>query len=186
MDTKDKIIKAYKKLLNSKDHDKFTVLDICKEANVSSKGTFYHYFNSKTDLLILLTKELNEYTGEQIDKLSNEHISKQERIYKFIDFCIEVLIKEKDLIVEMLKQMEINDRMKLLNESQQKILKQISNCIYGEVTDETVYKTRLILSIIMQFGNEEILGKNITVDTVTLERKKEILYRSVINMIEVI
>jgi len=49
--TKDRIFHAALQLIQSKGYEQTTLVDICAEANIAN-GTFYHYFNSKQDILV--------------------------------------------------------------------------------------------------------------------------------------
>lgn len=49
-ETKQKLLKTSMDLVNKHGYDNVTVDDICKASNVS-KGTFYHHFKSKSDVI---------------------------------------------------------------------------------------------------------------------------------------
>ncbi len=67
-DTKSKILKAALKLFEKKGYVGASVNDILKEAGVT-KGSFYHYFQSKDDLLFLIHDEFIEYELQMANKV---------------------------------------------------------------------------------------------------------------------
>ena len=55
-ETKDKIFRAAKKILQEKGYDHLSIKNICEEAGVSN-GSFYHHFKTKDDLLSYYIEE---------------------------------------------------------------------------------------------------------------------------------
>jgi TetR/AcrR family fatty acid metabolism transcriptional regulator len=51
METRRKIFNTAAQLITEKGFDNVTVEEICKQSGVA-KGLFYHYFNSKADIVI--------------------------------------------------------------------------------------------------------------------------------------
>lgn len=68
--TKSKIVKAAWKLFYDQGYDETTVDDILEEASIS-RGSFYHYFNSKDDLLGSLSFLFDEKYEEMQDSLQD-------------------------------------------------------------------------------------------------------------------
>ena len=52
METKEKIFKAAKRILQRSGYETLSIKNICEEAGVSN-GSFYHHFKTKDDLLFL-------------------------------------------------------------------------------------------------------------------------------------
>ena len=50
METKEKIFKAAKRILQRSGYETLSIKNICEEAGVSN-GSFYHHFKTKDDLL---------------------------------------------------------------------------------------------------------------------------------------
>lgn len=67
IETKDKILKAARKLFLSKGYNDTTVAQIAKDANIGV-GTFYNYFKSKSEIFLATfnghPEELAKYTKE--------------------------------------------------------------------------------------------------------------------------
>ena len=68
--TKSKIVQAAWKLFYDQGYDETTVDDILEEASIS-RGSFYHYFNSKDDLLGSLSFLFDEKYEEMQDSLQD-------------------------------------------------------------------------------------------------------------------
>ncbi len=56
MDTKESLLRAALKVFATNGYHGSSVSDIAKEAKVS-KALFYHYFDSKNDLLVIFAKQ---------------------------------------------------------------------------------------------------------------------------------
>jgi AcrR family transcriptional regulator len=94
MDTKDLILKATLKVFANNGYHGSSVADIAKEANVS-KALFYHYFDSKNDLLVIFAKQrLEEWTPliENLETIKDP----RERIVFLIDFVLSELETRSD------------------------------------------------------------------------------------------
>ncbi|ADO78167.1 TetR/AcrR family transcriptional regulator [Halanaerobium praevalens] len=65
--TKNKIFETATDLIEKKGYNQVTIREICKKAGVA-KGTFYHYFSAKEDLIIETYKRIDQYYDEIIEK----------------------------------------------------------------------------------------------------------------------
>ncbi|MGE3535403.1 MAG: TetR/AcrR family transcriptional regulator, partial [Parachlamydiales bacterium] len=89
MDTKDILLHAALKVFATNGYHGSSVSDIAKQAKVS-KALFYHYFESKKDLLVIFAKRrLEEWTPliEKLETIKNP----KERISFLIDFVLNEL-----------------------------------------------------------------------------------------------
>lgn len=69
---KKKIFVTAIDLISKKGYDNVSINEICSSAGFT-KGAFYHYFNSKEDLLIQLHKDVDDYyTVEVLPKLNGK------------------------------------------------------------------------------------------------------------------
>lgn len=94
MDTKENLLQAALKVFAANGYHGSSVADIAKEAKVS-KALFYHYFESKNDLLIIFAKQrLREWTPliENLETI----IDPKERIVCLIDFVLSELETRSD------------------------------------------------------------------------------------------
>ena len=85
--TKHRIYKTARDLIIKKGFDNVTIDEICRTAGIS-KGLFYHYFNSKDEIIILEGySECDEYFDKHVrNSLRKEN--RLERVVEYIDFQI--------------------------------------------------------------------------------------------------
>ncbi|WP_259596222.1 TetR/AcrR family transcriptional regulator [Clostridium botulinum] len=60
INTKNKIYNIATNLMQKEGYDNITIQNICEKAEVSV-GSFYHYFESKNDILIELYKKADHF-----------------------------------------------------------------------------------------------------------------------------
>lgn len=107
---REEIIKAARELFHSREYEKATMQDLMKTLNIA-KGTIYHYFSSKEDLLEAVVKDL-------ID----EELRKKEAL---IEDC-----RRRNLdAVESIRMLATADRMAEENEQILDMLHQPGNII---------------------------------------------------------
>lgn len=94
MDTKERLLKAALNVFAANGYHGSSVADIAKEANVS-KALFYHYFDSKNDLLVIFAKQRLEEWTPLIKNLETIKDPK-ERIVFLIDFVLSELETRSD------------------------------------------------------------------------------------------
>ncbi len=99
MTKKEKIFNEGFKLFKKKGVEATTIQEIVDNASVA-KGTFYLYFKDKYDLKEqLITKKSYELFNKALTKLYKEEIKEfDEQIIFIIDYIIDELIKNKDLL----------------------------------------------------------------------------------------
>jgi len=96
MDTKDILLQAALKVFASNGYHGSSVADIAKEANVS-KALFYHYFESKNDLLVIFAKKRLEEWSPLIENLETIEDPKK-RIAFLIEFVLSELETRSDWV----------------------------------------------------------------------------------------
>ena len=79
-ETKDKIFRAAKHILQKKGYDQLSIKNICEEAGVSN-GSFYHHFKTKDDLLSYYIEEQPSINPDLLDLPENAEEAKQTIIY---------------------------------------------------------------------------------------------------------
>jgi TetR/AcrR family fatty acid metabolism transcriptional regulator len=79
--TKEKLFTTAMNLIDKKGFDNVTVQEISKKANVSV-GIFYHYFESKNDILFEIYKLADNYFRDEVSQLLDKDNS-LERILQF-------------------------------------------------------------------------------------------------------
>jgi AcrR family transcriptional regulator len=94
MDTKESLLQAALKVFAQNGYHGSSIADIAKEAKVS-KALFYHYFNSKKDLLVIFAKQRLEEWTPLIENLETIKDPKK-RIFFLIDFILSELETRSD------------------------------------------------------------------------------------------
>lgn len=84
-ETKDRIFKAAKKILQKKGYDHLSIKNICEEAQVSN-GSFYHHFKTKDDLLSYYIEEQPSINPDLLDLPENSQEAKQTIIEVYLNY----------------------------------------------------------------------------------------------------
>ena len=85
--SKKRIIEAAITSFKVKGYEETTIIDICRSANIAV-GTFYHYFSSKQDLLLMMINEMNASMDDFYRKQKISAYSKI--ILQIVDFYIDL------------------------------------------------------------------------------------------------
>ena len=91
-ETKAKIFRAAKHILQKKGYEQLSIKNICEEAGVSN-GSFYHHFKTKDDLLSYYIEEQPSINPEFLDLPSNSAEAKEAivRVYlNYVHYCEEL------------------------------------------------------------------------------------------------
>lgn len=94
MDTKEILLQAALKVFAANGYHGSSVADITREAKVS-KALFYHYFQTKNDLLVIFAKKRLEEWAPLIENLETIKDPK-ERVTFLIDFVLNELETRSD------------------------------------------------------------------------------------------
>lgn len=93
--TRQKLIESAQKLIHGSSYGSISVDDICKSAGVN-KGSFYHFFKSKSDLVIAA---LDAYHGQMISEF-NEIFSPLTPPLTRLDQLVNIIIEEQRLYLQ--------------------------------------------------------------------------------------
>jgi TetR/AcrR family transcriptional repressor of nem operon len=86
-DTKEKLLEAALQLVWKESVGSASVDDICKKAGVR-KGSFYHFFKSKSDLVIAALETHWEESRGEFDRIFSPSVPPVERLRGFFDFMV--------------------------------------------------------------------------------------------------
>ncbi|GAA0076497.1 TetR/AcrR family transcriptional regulator [Clostridium sp. CTA-5] len=145
INTKNKIYNTATKLMQKEGYDSITIQNICEKAGVSV-GSFYHYFESKNDILIELYKKADDFFYDNVkDKLSSKNAL--DKIIEYFGYYAEY---NQNTGIDMMKQLyNSNNKMFITKgRNMQTILDEIiregqeKNEIINEMTPQ--YITRYI------------------------------------------
>ncbi len=84
-ETKAKIFRAAKHILQKKGYEQLSIKNICEEAGVSN-GSFYHHFKTKDDLLSYYIEEQPSINPDLLDMPENAQEAKQTIIYVYLNY----------------------------------------------------------------------------------------------------
>lgn len=101
---RNEILDAALKLLYAKGYDKMTIQDMLEALRIS-KGAFYHYFDSKADVLDALIERM---VVEQVEPLllsivRDPQRTALEKLQGYFDTAVRWKTAQKDLMMELLK-----------------------------------------------------------------------------------
>ena len=91
-ETKAKIFRAAKHILQKKGYEELSIKNICEEAGVSN-GSFYHHFKTKDDLLSYYIEEQPNINPDLLDLPANKEEAKNAIIcvyMNYVDYCEEL------------------------------------------------------------------------------------------------
>src|SRR4029079_10743139 len=95
-DAKDRLPDAAIKLVWRNSYGAVSVEDICQEAGVK-KGSFYHFFPGKNELVAAGFRKLGESIRPEYDRIFSPTVPPIERLRSFISF---VISKQKGMYAE--------------------------------------------------------------------------------------
>lgn len=84
-ETKAKIFKAARHILQKKGYEELSIKNICEEAGVSN-GSFYHHFKTKDDLLSYYIEEQPSINPDLLDLPADAADAKETIIYVYINY----------------------------------------------------------------------------------------------------
>jgi AcrR family transcriptional regulator len=100
---RNEILDAALKLVYSKGYDRMTIQDILDELKIS-KGAFYHYFDSKAEVLEALVERM---VVQQIEPLllstvQDPNLTALEKLQRYFDTAVRWKTSEKTLMMELI------------------------------------------------------------------------------------
>lgn len=84
-ETKEKIFRAAKHILQKKGYEALSIKNICEEAGVSN-GSFYHHFKTKDDLLSYYIEDQPSINPDLLDLPRNAGEAKAAIIYVYLNY----------------------------------------------------------------------------------------------------
>ena len=96
------ILDVAQRLFYLKGYERTSVQDIIAEIGIA-KGTFYHYFGSKLDLLDAMIERMIEQTLQSLEPLvADDHLSALEKIERFINDLADSKVENKTFFRDLL------------------------------------------------------------------------------------
>lgn len=84
-ETKEKIFRAARRILQKKGYEGLSIKNICEEAGVSN-GSFYHHFKTKDDLLSYYIEDQPSINPDLLDLPHDAHEAKDTIIYVYLNY----------------------------------------------------------------------------------------------------
>jgi AcrR family transcriptional regulator len=99
---RNEILNVALRLLYSKGYDKMTIQDILDELQIS-KGAFYHYFESKVDVLEAVIERMaaEQVEAHIISIVQDPHLTALEKLQRYFDISVQWKTSQKELIMEL-------------------------------------------------------------------------------------
>jgi AcrR family transcriptional regulator len=138
MAAKKRIFKAALKLINSGGYDETTVKDICKAAKVAT-GTFYHYFESKQDIIIEYVKNESQDLEHFYKKL--ELTSGYDRFLAVLEYQLSYYDLKGKAFVKKLYEIDIMRNFEIIGFENYSLHRILAECVAegqaaGEIRQE--------------------------------------------------
>ena len=100
---RSEILDVAQKLFYLKGYEQTSVQDIITEIGIA-KGTFYHYFSSKQDLLDAMIKRMIDQTLQTVEPIVNDdQLNALEKFTRFFAYIESWKIENKTFLLEVLK-----------------------------------------------------------------------------------
>lgn len=101
---RNEILDAALQLVYSKGYDKMTIQDLLDQLQIS-KGAFYHYFDSKVDVLEAVVERM---ATEQVEPIflsivQDPHLSALEKLHHYFDMSTRWKTSKKAFVMELVK-----------------------------------------------------------------------------------
>jgi AcrR family transcriptional regulator len=101
---RNEILDVALKLVYTKGYDRMTIQDILDELKIS-KGAFYHYFDSKSEVLEALVERM---VNEQVEPMlltvvQDPHLTALEKLQRYFDTAVRWKTSEKTLMIQLVK-----------------------------------------------------------------------------------
>lgn len=118
-------------LFFSKGYERTSVADIIKGVGVA-KGTFYHYFDSKTDILDAIAKRMTEQIIATLQPmLNNEALNAKEKFEQFFSQIGNWKLDRKQLMLDMVRTLYTEDNLRLRYKMRREAINQFAPVVAG-------------------------------------------------------
>ncbi len=99
---RNEILDVALRLVYSKGYDKMTIQDILDQLQIS-KGAFYHYFESKADVLEALVERMvtEQVKSHMISIVRDPQLTAIEKLQRYFDTAVQWKTSQKEFILEL-------------------------------------------------------------------------------------
>jgi AcrR family transcriptional regulator len=161
---RNEILDVALKLVYSKGYEKMTIQDILDELHIS-KGAFYHYFDSKAEVLEALVERM---VVEQVEPMlfsavHDPNLTALEKLQHYIDTAVRWKTAEKTLMMQLLK-VWYSDENALARQKMMNMMVEHVTPLFIQIIDQGVregtftvsypeYASQVIINLIQPLGD---------------------------------
>lgn len=162
METRNLIIETAKELLVERGYHDLKVADICRTAGLG-KGTFYYYFEHKSQLIDIIGMMLINEIEYQINQLDNQKTI-DAMIIDLFNIFIDFSIEKRQLVNNLLSATSESEWMNSVRTGYKPFRKVIALKLFNDESASSLFKVKYIMGIVDFYIKEEILDNNIAKD----------------------
>ena len=110
---KRQITRAAYEVIAQKGYYNFTMMDIARQAGVSS-GLIHHYFKDKENMLVTLLREMQQNVRESFERKIEDVSDPKKKLIILLEWSFEVVESEREylhVIFDFMTQIKFNERM---------------------------------------------------------------------------
>ncbi|SET35103.1 transcriptional regulator, TetR family [Natronincola peptidivorans] len=189
-DRKKAFLQTALELFYQKGYEHTKITDICEKMDVT-KGAFYHYFDSKEDVIIALGKAFTERGTKIINEVfKRDDLTTVEKFNKALVSVNEYKIREREWRLKFKTAIETDENLKLQHIVTNSLKMEVSG-LYEELIDmgvkEGVFGDPVNSSELAEFFLNTIFSLNVEVDKLEKElydKEKKSDYQSILNKLE--
>jgi AcrR family transcriptional regulator len=161
---RNEILDVALQLVYSKGYDRMTIQDILDELQIS-KGAFYHYFESKSDVLDAIVERM---VTEQVKPIllsivHDPHLTALEKFQRYIDTSVRWKTAEKTLMIELVK-VWYSDENALARQKMYKMMVEHVSPLFNQIVEQgvregtfnilyTEYVSQVIINLVQPLGD---------------------------------
>jgi AcrR family transcriptional regulator len=179
---RNEILDAAIRLVYAKGYDQMTIQDILNELEIS-KGAFYHYFDSKAEVLQAMIERMVDEQVEPVLRavVDNPNLSAMEKLQGYFDTAIRWKSQRKELMLAITRMYYADEnaifRQKLFSFAQKKITPLLGDVIRqgvreGVFNSEHPDQAGQILVYIMQGLSDNLVELLLQADHLTREDER--------------
>jgi AcrR family transcriptional regulator len=161
---RNEILDVALKLVYTKGYEKMTIQDILDELKIS-KGAFYHYFDSKSEVLEALVERM---VNEQVEPMllsavHDPNLTALEKLQRYFDTAVRWKTSEKTLMIQLVKVWYSDEnalaRQKMLNMMVEYVTPLFVEIINQGVKEGTFtvsypeYASQVIINLVQPLGD---------------------------------
>ena len=168
------ILDAAQRLIYTKGYEQMSIQDILNELKIS-KGAFYHYFNSKNDLLEALIDQMTEEAEPIIAPIANDpNLPALEKLHRFFDTAARWKTARKEYLLLLMEGWYVDENALMREKAQNRMIEHFSPMLAGIIRQgiaegvmnssfpDQMASLAFALLVSMGYAYMDLLSKNAT------------------------